>query len=193
MLLDYYAGEDVRHEIMSNAPTARRVYNANNGIAWETDQGRQVERELHLAEVQLRNQRSAWFSTEDIMLGLQEHGPLMFSGAFVRFARTRWYRFSHVIVVHGVEYDKVWYHDPQPGMESFEADQVLEWSVFKNYQKARRASLNVHALVKAGVARIKAEVARARGVADLHKHLGTMVSEGWIDEFAADELKNRHQ
>src|SRR5262249_43557699 len=147
MLLDYHAGEPLRRSIMSNAAAARRIYRANDGILWNSADGKAAQTELHVQEVTLSNQIADYFSTEDIMAGLRAHGPLMFSGAFVRMFGIRSYTKGHVIVVYGVEFDRVWYHDPQQGMERFEASQVLDWDVFSNYRKAGADhELAVHAI-----------------------------------------------
>lgn len=184
MVLDYHVGEKTRRRIMENAPAAKRIYQANSGIRWNTEDGIASMRELRLKEVTLRNQTATWFSTEDIMLGLQQHGPLLFSGAFVRMFNIRSYEYGHVIVVYGVEYDVVWYHDPQHGLAAFEASNHLKWKTFSNYRNAADRPLTVHAVDREAVARVKA-------VVDLEAHTASLVQQGMISESGAREIMER--
>ncbi len=77
----------------------------------------------------------------------------MFSGAFLRMFGKRFYKHGHVIVVYGVDYDRVWYHDPGAGIAACTASQHLDWHVFKNAWHPKKTNkgkgptlLEVHAL-----------------------------------------------
>ncbi len=138
MALDYHIGEARRRPIMAAAADAKRIYQANNGILWNSPEGARAATELKLIAVQLANQGSGAFCTEDIMHGLQQYGPLLFSGHFVRMFGMRHRSAGHVILVYGVDYDRVWYHDPAIGLEIAKASISLDFDTFQNGW-ARRA------------------------------------------------------
>jgi hypothetical protein len=170
MALDYHVGEPARRQLMApaNAPAAKRIYDANNGVKWATADGLLAQAELRLMEANLQNQSASWFSTEDIMTGLQQYGPLLFSGMFVRAFGIRFRSYGHVILVYGVDYDKVWYHDPAVGLEVAKASISLDFDTFKNGWNPRASKmLTVHAVDPAFVRAKAAEVALAAQVADM--------------------------
>jgi hypothetical protein len=145
---------------------AKRIYDANNGVNWGTPDGILARAELKLFEAALQNQSASWFSTEDIMTGLQQYGPLLFSGMFVRVFGKRFRSYGHVILVYGVDYDKVWYHDPAIGLEAAKASISLEVDTFKNgWNPEASKMLTVHAVDPAFVRAKAADAALAAHVA----------------------------
>ncbi len=147
MALDYHVGEPARRELMGKATAARRIYTANDGVRWDTADGRLAQQELRLIEVTLEAQNALWFSTEEIMRGLQQYGPLLFTGMFVRAFGIRFRDYGHVILVYGVEYDQVWYHDPAIGLEVAKASISLDFDTFKNgWDPRANKMLTVHAV-----------------------------------------------
>lgn len=139
MVLDYHVGEEARRRIMAASEAAKRLKDADHGIKWGSGDGAKVVSDFGLFKPRVAHLTSEAFSTADIRDALMSHGPLLFTASFVRYLGARYYSAGHVIVVYGVEYDKVWFHDPGQGMALFKASQCLDWKTFRNAWHPRKA------------------------------------------------------
>lgn len=163
MALDYHVGKAKRREVMKASPAAKRVYDANNGIRWDSEDGLATVRELNLLRVTLPDQGRKWFSTEGVRTGLVNNGPLLFGGVFCRHFGVRLTGYRHVILVYGVEYDRVLYHDPALGIAAARSEIWLDWPEFKNgWGELASQELLVHAVNPEWVARVRVEAAAMR-------------------------------
>jgi ABC-type bacteriocin/lantibiotic exporter with double-glycine peptidase domain len=155
MVLDYHYGETRRREIMSASRTAKVVYDRNKGVNWGHAEGRQILTDFKFESVRCPNQTHASFGPMDVKVALNKHGPLLFSGQFVRAFGIRSYSHLHAIVVYGVTADSVYYHDPAIGFKFCTASQNLKWETFKNGWKDKKGwgedILNVHGLSTAAI------------------------------------------